>query len=435
MRRTLKATFLGFAVLVWAVAPGGAAAESKNATSTKAGAKARKLKAEGWGAGNLPRLQKLLEEHGRTSPAYTPAKKPVAVFDWDNTVIKNDVGDATLFWMASNNLIRKPKDWRQTSAHLTDAAVQALTKSCADLPDPLPTKTSAACADTILSIYSDGKLSDGTAAWKGTHDPDKLEPAYAWAVQLMSGHTPRQLTKIAEDAIRFNLRNPVGAKQKIGSKEYTAYVRIYPQIRNLIEALHESGFDVWISSASAQPIVEPFAKRVGVDERHVIGVRPALDEEGRITPSFQDCVGSGVNSSFINYRLGKRCWINKVVFGMQDEKLLETPSPIEFAAGDSDTDIFFLRDARALRLAINRNKTELMCHAFANADGKWIVNPMFIEPRAQKASAYECAKYGLPDQAEQISTEAATAAANPTDTDADPASGAPKPMGPKIGPP
>ena len=37
-----------------------------------------------------------------------------------------------------------------------------------------------------------------------------------------------------------------------------------------------------------------------------------------------------------------------------------------FAAGDSDTDIEFLRDA-TYKLVINRNKTELMCHAYYNA--------------------------------------------------------------------
>ena len=36
-----------------------------------------------------------------------------------------------------------------------------------------------------------------------------------------------------------------------------------------------------------------------------------------------------------------------------------------FAAGDSDTDIEFLRDA-TYKLVLNRNKKELMCHAYYN---------------------------------------------------------------------
>ena len=91
--------------------------------------------------------------------------------------------------------------------------------------------------------------------------------------------------------------------------------------------------------------------------------------------------------------------INKRVFGIPaGAAQLETPTPIAFGAGDSDTDIFFVRDARHLRLAINRNKKALMCHAYANVDGKWIVNPLFTEPRGQQAAAYDCSAYGLPAQ-------------------------------------
>lgn len=42
------------------------------------------------------RLQKLIEEHGIKSSAYDKDQKPYAVFDWDNTTVINDIGEATL---------------------------------------------------------------------------------------------------------------------------------------------------------------------------------------------------------------------------------------------------------------------------------------------------------------------------------------------------
>ncbi|WP_241472241.1 hypothetical protein [Mycolicibacterium neoaurum] len=69
------------------------------------------------------------------------------------------------------------------------------------------------------------------------------------------------------------------------------------------------------------------------------------------------------------------------------------PRRAAFGAGDSDTDISFLDDATVLRLAINRNKDELMCTAYDNADGRWIINPMFIDP-AEQAEPYSCATEG-----------------------------------------
>ena len=74
-------------------------------------------------------------------------------------------------------------------------------------------------------------------------------------------------------------------------------------------------------------------------------------------------------------------------------RLVERPQRAAFAAGDSDTDVTFLTDATALRLVLNRNKTELMCTAYDDAGGNWLVNPMFIDPKKQ-AETYACATEG-----------------------------------------
>ena len=60
-----------------------------------------------------------------------------------------------------------------------------------------------------------------------------------------------------------------------------------------------------------------------------------------------------------------------------------------FGAGDSDTDIEFLRDSK-YKFVLNRNKNEISCYAYNNEDDSWRVNPMFIEPRAAKTSPYAC---------------------------------------------
>jgi hypothetical protein len=60
-----------------------------------------------------------------------------------------------------------------------------------------------------------------------------------------------------------------------------------------------------------------------------------------------------------------------------------------FAAGDSDTDLSFVQDATHLKLAMNRAKVQLMCNAYANHGGQWLVQPMFVSPRS-KASNFPC---------------------------------------------
>ena len=332
-----------------------------------------------WRGDNEARLQKMMRESAGSGPS--------AIFDWDNTVIKNDIGDATFFWMILHDQIHRPSSWKKTSRYLTPAAVMALNRDCPlSSPDPLPTSVHPACEDTLLGIYHDG-LVVGKPAWLKRYDPDRMEPAYAWAVQLMAGHSPQEVREITLQVIWFSLKQKVGAQQKIGNKSYPSSIRIYEPMRRLIRDLQKNQFDVWVVSASSQYLVESFAKRVGIQPDRVIGVRSKLDDQGRLTGAFEPCGGEET----IPYRKGKVCWIDKII-----------RRPITFAAGDSDSDLFFLQKATRLRLVINRNKRELMCHAYSNQDGNGLINPMFIEPKPKKSEVYHCQEFGLPDQEDSV---------------------------------
>ncbi len=381
-----------------------------------------------WYGSNAARLQEMIEDLGEESASYDPDSPPEAVFDWDNTIAKNDVGDITMFWMLNHNLIKQPfeKNWYNTSELLTPEAIDALNTACdsqGEEKQPLTTDqssaTSKACADEIVTIYYDGTTVSGDAAWNETaFDEDTMEPAYAWAVQLQARYTPDEVRAIARDAIDAALVAEIGAKQTVGTGEYNAYLRIYEQIKDLIGALQGNGFDVWIISASSQYLVEEFAKGVGVSADRVIGVRAVLNSSGKTTAYFEGCgTAPDGNQELITYKVGKRCWLNKEVFELfRADDMMEIPTPIEFAAGDSDTDITFVKDATELKLAINRNKKELMCNAYAdlyssaNPDGKWLVNPMFIEPKGQYTKddgthTYSCSGFDLEDQVDSIFVE------------------------------
>lgn len=239
---------------------------------------------------------------------------------------------------------------------------------------------------------------------------DTIEPGYAWTVSLQAGHTPAAIRDMGRAAFAEFLARPIGSKLTIGYIEgLNGYIRVYPQIKNLITVLQNKAFAVWISTASSQYIVDAIAeKHVGVEARRVIGVRPVL-KNGRITNDFEGCGTFVDGQDIINFRQGKRCWINRIIFGVKDRtKQWQKPSAISFAAGDSDTDVFFLKDAEDLRLVINRNKNEVMCNALQNADRKWLINRMFISPQDKKKDSYRCHKFKnlfgkfINDQKEQI---------------------------------
>ncbi|QSQ17673.1 HAD family hydrolase [Myxococcus landrumensis] len=344
----------------------------------------------GWRPEVRARLDALLTEHGRSSPSYNPRRRPVAVFDLDNTLIKNDVGDALMSWMVEHDELHAPPegDWRRTSSHLTDGAVQALSGACAGAVGPegrLLTRQHVRCASAVLGIYLEGKTPEGVQAWRRTTTAT-LNASYAWAAQLLAGHTPSRLRELASEALAVALVEPVGAKRRIAGHELASSIRVYDAQRDLIEAMHANGFEVWVVSASPQPAVEVVAAQLGVPAHQVIGIRNVY-VEGRAQPVFEGCgpVPDG-QDTLMTYDEGKRCWINKRVFGLpaeaQSRRAEDPASRPLFAAGDSDTDVAMLQDAVGLKLVIRRNKRRLMCNALANWQGTWLIQPMFLAPVA-----------------------------------------------------
>ncbi|HEU0030568.1 MAG TPA: HAD family hydrolase [Kofleriaceae bacterium] len=357
-----------------------------------------------WYGQNRETIGGWLAEVGCRSDGFKAKKAPVALFDWDNTVVKNDVGDAITFHLISHDKVVQPpnQDWHATSRYMTDAAAAALTAACGtDVPEgqPLPTSTNLACADEMLSIYIDGKTRGGAAAFAGWNYR-RMEPTYAWTAQLLAGYTHAEVEQMALDAVLPMLAAPQGTTQVVGTKTLNGWVRIYDQVADLIHVAQTEGLDVWVITASPQDVVRALAPLTGIAADHVVGIRSLTDSAGKLTYQFEGCgpIADG-DSSMISYIEGKRCWVNKAIFGDTTAKAIERREPEKrqvFAAGDSDTDIEFVRDAK-YKLVLNRNKKELMCFAYNNQYDSWRINPMFIEPKSALSSLYPCSTTACKD--------------------------------------
>ncbi|WP_030066732.1 hypothetical protein [Streptomyces natalensis] len=351
-----------------------------------------------WYGDNRARLQKMIDERGTCSGHHGP--RPVAAFDWDNTVVKNDISDATLAWALRHDKILRPRSWKNTSPWLTDAADRALTKACGTAVPPgrpLPTAGNAPCTDEILEIRGEARTMDGADAFAGSWNHRRTKPEYAWVPQLFAGLTPGQLTAYARQARAENLAAPVGAQQTVGTHKLAGYIRYYDQQKDLIRTLKAAGFDVYIVSATAETVAEAWSGGVGVDPAHTLGVR-SIVRDGRLTTGIRGCgdVRDG-HGEVIPYIDGKRCWINQEIFhvkGAAAWRQQDRAHRIALGGGDADTDVTFVGDATGAHLALNRNKNELMCRGYDNADGRWVVNPMFIAPLPRKSGSYPCSTEG-----------------------------------------
>ncbi|MEV0601572.1 haloacid dehalogenase-like hydrolase [Streptomyces sp. NPDC050315] len=386
-------------VLALAVTASLAAAVPATAAPTDAPGTCPQLsKSLKWYGENREQLQEMIDERGSCSDPSGP--RPVAAFDWDNTIVKNDISEATLAWTLKHDKLLQPADWRATNKWLTAAADRALTEACGtDVPagEPLPTSKDTGCTDEILDIYNTAETSDGKPAFEGEWNHRRTVPEYVWLTQLFAGLKPATLTSYARQARAENLAAPIGHEQTVGTHKMAGYVRYYEQQRDLIRTLRKAGFDVYVISASMEPIVDAWAGGAGFDRAHTIGIRN-LVEDGKLGYDVEGCgdVPDGGGEA-LTYMDGKRCWINQEIFhvkGADAWKKQDRAHRIAFGAGDAETDVTFVDDATAGHLAINRNKPELMCRAYDNADGRWLVNPMFIEPLPRKSGTYPCSTEG-----------------------------------------
>jgi phosphoserine phosphatase len=351
----------------------------------------------GWYGDNRDRINDMISKRGACGKTGSIADgAPVALLDWDNTVVKNDIGNATFFWMVRNSKVRQPMngDWASTSQYLTAPAAAALAAACGGLAapgQPLPTGTNANCADELTSVYTNHQTRTGAAVF-ANYNHRRIDPAAAWGAQLLAGWTEADVTGFAEEARKLSLDAPDGDEQSVGTTRQTGWARYYPQMRDLIGTLQADGFDVRIISASPEPVVRVWAADVGISGDRVMGTRTARNGDvltARLTP----CGGE----PSIPYNEGKRCRVNEQVYGVTGAAAfdqLPEPRRQAFAAGDADGDATFISDATALRLVINRNQIELMCRAYADSDGRWLVNPMFINP-LPISPQYPCATQGF----------------------------------------
>lgn len=381
--------------------------------SADAGANARdaerrcpRLKlADQWYGDNAARLQRVIDARGRCSwGGHAPRFRPYAVFDWDNTVIKNDISDQTVFWMLRHDKVLQPKgrNWKNTSRYMTDEGARALRKACGSLAAPgrpLPTSRSTTCADEILSVRKDAETTSGDPVFAGFHHR-QMEASYAWVAQILAGYTPQQVRSIASAARTAALRAPQGATQRVGSSTETAWVRYYAQMRDLVATLRRAGIEPYVVSASPKEFAEVWGPGAGFDRKHTLGISQTL-RDGRLSGHLKGCGGipDGADS-IMTYIDGKRCFANQQIVGMRGRRALEAaPRQLRpvIAGGDATTDVTMLRDATGARIVLNRNKAELMCRAYDNADGRWLVNPMFIEPLPAMSGRYPCSTTAYTD--------------------------------------
>ena len=314
-------------------------------------------------AGNwFPENLALITNRLKEITEITPAIKPVAVFDFDNTCVFRDVGQA-VFRLQLINL-----QYRISPDHLAgllptqqstigdkplDAVIATLMHAYRQLW-PLIANHQRQEAQRLPEY----RLFTTLMLWftdKARRD-ERLGPRYVlpFMGKLLAGYSLPDLRQFAAEVVTTAMQEPLSkemltfdAPESIGRIEATYLLGLHAhrEMSALMRMLQNQGIACYVVSASTEWLVEEAARLLEfpVTADQIFGIRVGLDAQGRLTTQDPDAYP-------ITFREGKADIIRQFIGG----------TPV-LVAGDADTDFEMLTLPDVpIRLLINRNQTGLI---------------------------------------------------------------------------
>lgn len=328
-----------------------------------------------WESKAHARLTQLIQEYGKSSPNYSEESRPYAVFDWDNTTIINDIGEATFVYQIENlafkltpeefgNVIRTQVPEDVFSEDYQNEADQAISikEIAADLE-----------AD-YQYLYQEYKGFEGTKSLEEIQKTDQYKDfrakllflyeaigdtfssdiSYPWVTYLYAGMNSEEVQKLSRESIEKSLKDelvseswksPENQKGQAGQVEidFKRGIRTVKEVQDLYQTLMNNGIDVYVNSASYYDVILPFATSkeygYGVPEDKVFAMRLSKTDEGVIKPELDSAYPQTQGT-------GKTETINQFMAPNQGDS-----QPI-LIAGDSNGDFAMLSDFPELKMGL-----------------------------------------------------------------------------------
>ncbi len=256
----------------------------------------------------------------------------LAAFDFDNTLIYNDLGEACLYYIALQGLLPLDRDdfWSEMiHPLLPEAEVSALRSRYAKVDPEEDYELYVELVDKLIGTYLNIAENDG------------LETAYRWTRIFFGGHTTADMNSIGRHVFEFECEEAIGQKFLPSGISLPTGIRVYPEIEKLIRGLLSAGWDVRVVTASPQELIQAAVGRWGILPEKVHGMR-LLSDGDLLLPKIAEPMTYGP--------------------GKVQALRMHTQAPLIFAAGDSYTDWDLLTHA-ANALLIDRGKETLRADA------------------------------------------------------------------------
>lgn len=226
------------------------------------------LRAPGWDDSTRVALERLIRDGaGQGLPA---------VFDFDNTIVCGDIGEATMAVLARDKVLTKSRIPATLSPSFSIPGKGTIRlKECADVTEYY----SAFLAPTSHTV----------------NDPAPLANGYVWAAEIMEGLQPLDIVRATRKAFESGRPGQLTSIEVTPGRTAYPAPYFYPEMVELIAQLIRHQFDVWVVSASnvwsvrwmvlhaLNPKLQEHGVKKGLPADHVVGVATLLtDRRGRL---------------------------------------------------------------------------------------------------------------------------------------------------------
>jgi phosphoserine phosphatase len=300
------------------------------------------IDADGWAPSVYERIQ-------RAAGALADEPSPLAVFDFDNTLIHGDIGELFSHYLIDELGYRYDLDafWELIDEEDGRTHIRDLTERVLAL-DPEARPGSPEYRQYLAemgAVYGRKYAREGKSA------------CYEWAVRLHVGMQPEQIRRLTQLAVDREIARALGIEERATRRGETVRIRRgirrHVQMHALIRAMEAAGYEVWVVSATNQWSVEAFAERAfGVPRERVLGNRVARADDGSLTDETLEPV---------LYREGK--------VEIIEREIGRRPAMV---FGDSDTDLDMLEYASHLAVLVDRGEAAMRDAA---SEHGWAVQP------------------------------------------------------------
>ena len=236
----------------------------------------------------------------------------IAVFDWDNTCIFGDIGEAVFRHQVLNLEFRFGAERLRQIIPGRVHGIERVNISGKSWPlrrlkERIVRAYERIAGRALARIAgSDDHLDFSAGLLALNHGLEQTpgigcEFAYLWTVHFLEGFRPAEVRQLAQEVARQELQSPLQGRSWNDSRRQLAYrwtvgIRPFPEMADLSRVLKEAGCRVLVSTASNPLIVEAMMPSTGFAAERVLGQAAGMAKGrllGTLAPGLKSNFGSG----------------------------------------------------------------------------------------------------------------------------------------------